>query len=364
MSDTSPGSSRLHVLRTGALSRDQIDLPAAVCPRRPALYARIKAARRQWIERTGNNLASTPVWPSRQAWLDDVASWVYSEEGLEACARCHIRPEVVLHVAAILARYADGGTGRNCAPTNRTVAAAAGCCESVVGRIRNKLLAPAGLAIEAARGSGGAGRPNRASIWHLIPRRISDLPNLPQGGGVTPVGINSPSATTRAGKSPKTNLVRRRGRRREGAPRPLPVQRLAAGLIARSVGLSRVHPGQVCDVLTRSHLDLGRWDARQLAAAMNTDMQATGLHWPNEIRRPAAFLAARLRRLPSIPDNHDRPVLSGPSARKEPTEVHQPASAATRETALGSMRATVAAARSAHRFAHPGLFQTRYLATR
>lgn len=357
------------MLRTGALSRDQIDLPAAVCPRRPGLYARIKAARRQWIERTGTALAGTPVWPSRQAWLDDVASWVYSEEGREACARCHIRPEVVLHVAAILARYADGGTGRNCAPTNGTVAAAAGCCESVVGRIRNKLLAPAGLAIEAARGSGGAGRPNRASIWHLIPRRISgshtavsDLPILPQGGGLTLVGINSPSATTRGEKSPKTNLVRRRGQRREGAPRPLPVQRLAAGLIARSVGLSRVHPGQVCDVLTRSHLDLGRWDARQLAAAMNTDMQATGLHWPNEIRRPAAFLAARLRRLPAVPDN-SHPVLSHTTARKEPIE-HQPASAATRETALGSMRATVAAARSAHRFAHPGLFQTRYLATR
>ncbi len=359
------------MLRTGALSRDQIDLPAAVCPRRPGLYARIKAARRQWIERTGTTSASTPVWPSRQAWLDDVAAWVYSEEGLAACTRCHIRPEVVLHVAAILAGFADGSTGRNCAPTNRTVAAAAACCESVVGRIRNKLLAPAGLAIEAARGSGGAGRPNRASIWHLIPRQIrgshaaiSDLPTLPKGGGLSPVGINSPSATTRAGKSPKTNMVRRRrGWRSEGAPRPLPVQRLAAGLIARSVGLSQVHPGQVCDVLTRSHLDLGQWDARQLASAMNADMQATGLHWPNEIRRPAAFLAARLRRLPSVPNN-DHQTLSGTRARKEPIEVHHPASAAVRETALGSMRATVAAARNAHRFAHPGLFQTRYLATR
>lgn len=364
MSDTSHGTLRLHAIRTGALSRDPIELPTATCARPRGFRARLKAARRQWIERHGGAAASLAVWRSRQAWLDDVAAWVYSAEGRAACAQWHIRPEVVLRVAAVLAGYADGTTGRNCAPTNSTVAAEAGCCSSVVGRIRNKLLAPAGLAYEAVRGVGGGGRPNRASIWHLIPRQaaaqsaaISDLPTSRRESGLSHLGINSPSAS--AGTSTR-KTPQRPGPK---TPRPLAVQRLAAGLVARSVGLGRVHPGQICDALSRSHLDLEQWDARQLAAALNADMQATGLHWPDSIRRPAAFLAARLRRLPAAPENTTR-VVSEARARKEPITVHKPAGAAVREAALGKMRAAVAAARSTHRLTHPGLFQTPHPATR
>lgn len=343
MPDTFHGKRRLPDREPGAQYRDQL-LPAA--PSRPRrLAARISAARRTWIERAGAVDAATPMWSSRQAWLNQVRRWVASEAGRAACAERHIRPETVVRVAIALAAFADGATGRNCAPSNQSVAAAAGCSASLVTRIRNQLLARAGFAVEARRGTGGAGRRNRASVWHLIPSAaapaagISDLPTLPPGGGSSHLVCYSPKARKRAGKS-----ANRGSGRRAAEPRPLAVQKLAAGLIGRSVGLDRVHPGQICDALTRSGLDLERWDAGRLAAALDADMRERGISWPDRISRPAAFLLTRLRRLPQ------QPVVAEPTPtppRKETaSRTVKSSSAANRRAALEAMRAEVAAARA------------------
>lgn len=343
MPDTFHGKRRLAARETGAQHRDQF-LPAAPSRRRP-ITSRISAARRAWIEKAGSVDTATPMWVSRRAWLTQVQQWVASEEGRAECAKCHIRPETAVRVAIALAAFADGATGRNCAPSNQSVAAAAGCSPSLVTRIRNQLLAPAGFAVEARRGTGGAGLKNRASVWHLIPSAAapaadnSDLPTLPPGGGSTHLECNSPKARKRAG-----NSSRRGSGRRAAGPRPLGVQKLAAGLIGRSVGLERVHPGQVCDALTRSGLDLGQWDAGQLAAALEADMRQRGISWPDRISRPAAFLLTRLRRLPA------RPAVAGPTPappRKEATSrTVASSSPAHRRSVLEKMRADVAAARA------------------
>ena len=336
------GKRRLPTTEQGARNRDQPH--DAGHRRRGRIASHSSAVRRTWIETVGAVDAATPMWASRRSWLAQVAYWADSESGQAACSQQHIRAEVVVRVTIAMAEYADGATGRNCAASNRSVAAAAGCSESVVTRIRNKLLAPAGFALEARRGSGGAGRKNRASVWHLIPNAtlpcapVSDLPTLPPGGGLTHLGYPSPRARTRAEKS-----TRKRGSGRHAAlPRPLTVQKLAAGLIARCLGLETVHPGQVCDALTRSGLNLAFWDARQLAAALEADMRQRGINWPDRITRPGAFLAARLRWLPARPPLGDQTPT--PPRKESTSKTVTPSTPAARRAALAQMRADVAAA--------------------
>jgi hypothetical protein len=290
--------------------------------------------------------ADIPMWSSRQAWLDQVQQWVYSDAGRLLCAQRHIRPELVIRVAIALAAFADGATGRNCAATNRAIAAAVGCSESLVSRVRNHLLGPAGFAIEVRRGTGGVRQPNKASVWHLIPvagaaeARVSDLPTSRRESGSSHLEISSPRARKRAGES--TTSKRGRGRR-SAPPRPLAVQKMAAELVAASVGLEKVHPGQICDALTRSGLDLDRWDARQIAAALEADMRDRGMSWPDRIARPGAFLAARLRRLPAQPPISEQ-TPTPPRKESLSTTPAVCASPAVRRSALAQMRAQVAAA--------------------
>jgi len=75
------------------------------------------------------------------------------------------------------------------------------------------------------------------------------------------------------------------------------VQRLAAALVADCHGLNRAHIGAICDALSAVGIDPAHWSARQLTAALDTDMHATGQRWPDHIENPGAFLAHRLRRL-------------------------------------------------------------------
>lgn len=342
MPDIFHGSRRLPAEEPGAQHRDPLNTLGVT--RRRGGKSRLSARRRRWIELVGVVNAIVPMWHSRRLWIAQVEAWVYSEPGLAACAELHIRPEVVVRIAIALARFADGATGRNCAAANATIAAIAGCSASLVTRVRNKLLAPAGLAVEACRGSGGGGRPNKASVWHLIPSSavaqpaVSDLPTLPPGGGLSPVRDQSPRARKRAEKSTRGSAQRRRRQ----APRPLAVQKLAAGLIAGSVGLERVHPGQVCDALSQSGLDLAHWSAGQLAAALDADMRQRGISWPDRISRPGAFLAVRLRRLPARPDIADH--TPAPPRHEPRSSRPAVASSTVRRAALDQIRSQLAAA--------------------
>lgn len=261
--------------------------------------------------RAGCAPATTPMWTSRAGWLAEVAAWLDTEGGRAACAR-KVRPEMFLRVSEALAASADHGTGRHCAVTNAVVAEAAGCSARTVSTVRRLLRDDAELAVEVHRGTGCAAAPRsvrRPSVWHLVSRRepvdnpaVFHLPPTRRVRRSSHLGKKSPSDRTRPPR--KSNPSRTTARR--SAPRPLHTQKLAAGLVARSIGLDTVHVGQICDALSGSGLDLDAWTSRQINDALNAHMSTTGLSWPDRIENPAAFLAARLRRLPVRPDGAHR----------------------------------------------------------
>jgi hypothetical protein len=282
------------------------------------------------------------MWTSRAGWLDELANWLDTGQGRAACTRVHVRSTLVLLVATVLADHADHASGRHCAVTNRAAAALAGCGERTVTTVRG-LLAEAQLATEVRRGTGSAAAPsvgNRPSIWHLMSRpqpvdnpAVCDLPPSRRDRRLTHVRKNSPSGCTQPPRrsSPKAPW------RRRSAPRPLHTQKLAADVIARSIGLDTTPPGNICDALTRSGLDLDGWTAPQIIAALNADMQSTSWSWPDLIARPGAFLATRLRRLPAHPTTQ---AVSGEHMVSEAAQNddHTPASAAARAAAIAYLQ--------------------------
>lgn len=277
------------------------------------------------------------MWGSATIWLTDVETWSATPAGQEALSRNKTRPTMLARVAAALADRADYRTGRHCAVSNATVAAAAGCSPRTVTTVR-ALLRDAGLAVEIRRGTGSSATPGygrRASIWHLISRpglvdnrRNCDLPpslcdrRLPHLQELSPRGRRRPE-----------HFAHHRLRRPAAAPpRPLALQRLAAGIIAGSRGLNRIHPGHVCDALTSTGITPSRWTVRQVLDALNADMRTRGSSWPDEILNPAGFLISRLRRLPTTPA---ATASTRPAAvlHLELTEGSVPASARTRAAA-------------------------------
>lgn len=305
-----------------------------------------RKARRDWIVRMGAAAAELPMWTSRDGWLTDLAAWVATDEGLAECARVHLRPELMLHVARHKAAHADHATGRNCAVANETVAAAAGCSERTVTNV-NRVLSASGLAVEARRGTGSSSTPGygrRPSIWHLISRpqpvdrptaapAVCDLPPSRRDRRVSPERSSSPSARERA-RRPKSNPPQtspKRGRR--CAPRPLHVQLLAADLVREApLSFGHGHIGQICDALMASGLDLAAWTGKSLKQALDADTKARGWNSPKRVERPGAFLLARLQLLPTRPAVVEHGGLAARLAARKATTA-QEATGETRQSA-------------------------------
>lgn len=298
----------------------------------------MSAARRESIERRGAVPATVPKWLSRESWTAELRSVEDSPAAFRAvCAALRVSMSVATFVAValVMAERADHRDGRHCAVTKEFIAARVGCSKETVKRAW-RLLAALGFAIKVQEGHGSRSTPsvgNRAAIWHLVsrPERPTELAdsveNVPlqpsrRDGWVSPVERRSPSTRERAreGKSsPKQARPPRSRRRWRATPRPLAVQRLAAGLVTPAVGhgtdndgrrtaliagLERNggHIGAICDAITAAGIDAAAWTPKALTAALDADMRAAGWSWPDRIERPGAFLAWRLRRLPARPD--------------------------------------------------------------
>lgn len=306
------------------------------------------------------------MWRSRQAWLDDVQAWAASPRLAQVChsVRVSIAAPTLVAVAAAMAGHADHATGRHCAATRATIAAAAGCGPDTV-TVAWRVLRTAGWVLEAQRGHGslttpGCGR--RPSIYHLIPIRRQpaaaaavEFPDLPPSGGVclsSPVGTYSPSAP----KARRQEFQPVKARPWRCAPRPLALQRLAAEVISRCHGLGHAHNGGICDALTAAGIDPQVWTARQITAALNADMATRGWSWPDRIERPGAFLASRLRRLDwrlcGPPTNSDGGYAAGTDKSTRPATPMPvrcappiPATDAHRADAMATIRATLTRSR-------------------
>ncbi|SIN15188.1 Putative replication protein RepA [Mycobacteroides abscessus subsp. abscessus] len=295
--------------------------------------------RRDWIERAGEVSARLPVWSSRDSWLDGLRSWATSRALASLCAaeRVSITAATLLAVAAVMADYADHGTGRHVAVTRATIAERLNCHKNTVSNAWAVLRA-SGWAVEAQRGHGSPATPSvgcRASVYHLVPRRqapsgpaapqpaelrgIEPLTSLtdshtapvencdlPPSGGVcslAPVGSNSPSAHPRE----KASSPRSKSRRWRAEPRPAALQRLADALTGNEYGrrglcrgLRHGHIGAICDALTSVGIDPAVWSAKDIQKALEADMRRTGGTWPDQITNPGGFLASRLRKLGSF----------------------------------------------------------------
>ena len=306
---------------------------------------------RDWIERAGAVSARLPVWTSRDSWLACLRGWATSRALASLCAaeRVSITATTLLEVAAVMADYADHGTGRHVAITRATIAERIGCSDRTVTAAW-RVLRAAGWAIEAHRGHGSPTTPTvgrRPSVYHLVSRRqsavVSQAPepvelrglepltprttvgsdceaaatpcgsvdnaadfHLPPSGGVCslpPVGSNSPSAHPREEKFSKPS----KSRRWRAEPRPAALQRLADALTGNEYGrrglcrgLRHGHIGAICDALTSVGIDPAVWSAKDIQEALETDMRRTGGTWPDQITNPGGFLASRLRKLGSF----------------------------------------------------------------
>lgn len=326
-------------VRGGA--RESVDTPASLetgsahsHPSARSRRAELRKARREWIVRVGEAPPDLPVWTSRKGWLDGLAAWLASEDGLTACARVNIRPDRVLRAAVVLAAHADHATGRNCAVTNAKAGLAAKCSPRTLTTVRG-VLGTSGFAVEVYRGTAAPGCGRRPSVWHLISRRapvdnpavdasVCALPPSRRDRRSSPDSSNSPSGRVRASRSKSQSTRKPDPPTKPCAPRPLHVQLLAAGIVFGSHGLERGHIGRICDALLRSQLDLNAWTAKQLLDALNNDMQARNSSWPDRIDNAAGFLASRLRHLPVRPQGTQKAaknpprILAQDKAKSEP----------------------------------------------
>ena len=149
--------------------------------------------------------------------------------------------------------------------------------------------------------------------------------------------------------------------------RSLPIQKLAAGIVARCRGLDpdtdalasprrvvpeswrrpdfqrKHHLGRICDVLTDAGIDPSAWTPAAVVARLNDHGRNANLSWPNTIDNPAAYLRWRLGQIdwatPSpAPAPTQTPRADGKGHR--PPATHQP----TADSALRARAYEIAAA--------------------
>lgn len=311
--------------------------------------ARFRTRRRQWIVAAGQVPATVPMWNGRTAWRAGLEIWRACHP--EVMQRFHMSARMFRRIMPLLAEYADGATGRNCAVSNQRIARRAGCSTRTVSTAR-AILAESGYGIEAHRGTGSADTPfhaRRVSVWHLISRRPTAVEarffHLPRSGDTAatfPLGSSSPSEARTASRGDHTHQRRRRAAVCS-SPRALHTQRLAGWLASKAIGLGardgRHIVGQLCTALERSHLDLEAWTGPDLVNALQADMAARKISWPNHIDNPRVFLAGRLQHLPArpTPPTPAPPPPSAPEPRPVLTEIGRTARQRCREL-LGAAR--------------------------
>jgi hypothetical protein len=321
-----------------------------------------------WVGVAGQVPATVPMWLSRRRWIATVCRWAATEEGVAVLKAHHVSYTLFCAVVRVIARHAQGRTGRNVAVTNERIAAEAAaligkCSERSVTTVRRGILAPAGWAMEVARGTGQhAGRYNRPSLWHLLSRAVCDLSSTSDFDLKSSVEKSSPSAARRrrtathttsgttTGTQTATTNPEPQPRPAATAPRDRHLLVLAGHLGGRCMGFAAVHPGRIAAVLAASHLDLGAWSARELLAALDTQTRQRGFTWPDRLAHPAGFLAHRIASLPVRPAAiAPTPIPPRYVADDEPrgpvasAEVRAAARAAARQAVINARRAAAAA---------------------
>lgn len=314
--------------------------------------------RRTWQrptpERTtdGRTPAQVPCWTSREAWLKAVAALLATAEGAAARRRHHrVAAATVMAAATAHAHYAETRTGRHMTASLRTLAGKAGLSLDQIKDGRRVLRTLGllvdvaygqrltGIEIMAARAHHGGTQLRVASQISLTmpksavlavsvtePTPAPDQPSQPESQGRHQQPKSCPPLS-RQGSSRAFSLSKSSTSSREKQTFPskklahgrsLPIQKLAAGIVARCRGLDpdtdalasprrvvpeswrgadfqrKHHLGRICDVLTDAGIDPAAWTPTAVVARLNDHGRNANLSWPNTIDNPAAYLRWRL----------------------------------------------------------------------
>ncbi|MCZ4581537.1 hypothetical protein O4158_21095 [Gordonia amicalis] len=141
-------------------------------------------------------------------------------------------------------------------------------------------------------------------------RQPNSCPPLSRQGSSRAFSLSRSSTSSREKQTFPTKKLAR--------GRSLPIQKLAAGVVARCRGLDpdtdalasprrivpeswrrpdfqrKHHLGRICDVLTDAGIDPSTWTPAAVVARLNEHGRNANLSWPNTIDNPAAYLRWRL----------------------------------------------------------------------
>lgn len=352
--------------------------------------------RRTWQrptpERTtdGRAPAQVPCWTSRDDWLNAVAVLLATAEGVAARRRHHrVAAATVMATAKVHAYYAETRTGRHMTASLRTLAGKAGLSLDQIKDGR-RVLRTLGLLVDVAYGQrltsieimaarahhGGTQLRVASQISLTMPKdavaAVADAeptpapaptPTLDQASQTTGQGRRqqpkgcpplSRQGSSRAFSLSKSSTSSKEKRtipsKNPAQGRSLPIQKLAAGIVARCRGLDpdtdalasprgvvpqswrrpdfqrKHHLGRICDVLTDAGIDPSTWTPAAVVARLNDHGRNANLSWPNTIDNPAAYLRWRLGQIdwatPS-PAPAQNPRADGNGHR--PPVAHRPA---------------------------------------
>jgi len=261
--------------------------------------------------------AMVPSWTSGAAWFDALMDALASPVGEEQRRGVKVARDTLLRVARAEWLSADVATGRGITTAHETLALDLGMSKRHVQRCR-ELLELLGFAVtvevgryltraerEAAHQVHGGRQDRAASVRALtLPKKKAvenvHLPFPRKGSSISPVIKNSPRrASAQKEAAPRLQP----GSKKENwksprSPRPIGVQRLAAGLVKLLPWLARdTHIGKVCDLLIRSKIDPERWTAASLKAEVDRFCRSAGVTVvdPGKQKNPLAYFAWMLR---------------------------------------------------------------------
>lgn len=281
-----------------------------------------------------------PAWPSGAAWFDALMDTLATAEGEMVRRRVSIAPATLLAVARADWQSADVVTGRGVTTAHETVAAALRMSKITVRRAR-EVIQELGFAVvvvegrylttaerEAAHAIHGGSQLRAASVRALTtPRSSGTVENehLPfsQKGSLTSFVLKTKPKRARAQKTASRSGPRQQSTKTVQArvPRPVAVQKLAAGLVSRLPWLARnTHIGHVCDVLLRVGVEPDRWSAAAVLGAIDLHVASVGLRVvdPAGQRDPVAYFAWLLRQAVSVVEE-----TAFERARREQEEARQ-----------------------------------------
>jgi hypothetical protein len=238
-------------------------------------------------------------------------------EGETVRRRVSVAPATLLAVARADWQAADSATGRGVATAHETVAEHLRMSKITVRRAR-QVIQELGFAVvvvegrylttterEAAHAAHGGSQMRAASVRALTLPRSSGLvenEHLPfsQKGSSPSHVLKTKPKRARAQKTASRSQPRQQSPKnpQTRSPRPVAVQKLAAGLVVRLPWLARnTHIGHVCDVLTRAGVEPDRWSVSAVLGAIDTHVASVGLRVvdPAGQRDPVAYFAWLLR---------------------------------------------------------------------